>query len=70
MLEMALKRRDEQIRQDVLREMNNNMNNKIIETKKETKIETAKKMIEDNFSIESITRYTGLTEEEIRKLLQ
>ena len=51
MLEMALKRRDEQIRI-------------------ENKIETAKKMIEDNFSIESITRYTGLTEEEIRKLLQ
>ena len=69
MLEMALKRRDEQIRQDVLREMNNNMNNKIIETKKETKIETAKKMIEDNFSIESIIRYTGLSEDEIRKLL-
>jgi len=70
MLEMALKRRDEQIRQDVLREMNNNMNNKIIETKKETKIETAKKMIEEGLSLNLISKCTGLTEEEIRKLLQ
>ena len=39
------------------------------DVKLEGKIETAKKMIEDNFSIESIIRYTGLSEDEIRKLL-
>ncbi|OHD10051.1 MAG: hypothetical protein A2086_12150 [Spirochaetes bacterium GWD1_27_9] len=65
MLEMALKRRDEQIREDVLREMGN----KIIETKIETKIETASKMIEKGLSLNLIIECTGLSEDEIKKLL-
>ena len=62
MFEMALKRRDEQIRIDVLREMGN----KIIETK----IETARKMIEEGLSLNLISKCLDLSEDEIRKLLQ
>jgi predicted transposase/invertase (TIGR01784 family) len=36
---------------------------------REMKVETAKRMLDDNFSIESISRYTGLEENEIRSLM-
>jgi predicted transposase/invertase (TIGR01784 family) len=36
--------------------------------KKQDKIEIAKKMLEDNMDIQEIIKYTGLTEEEIKKL--
>ena len=32
-------------------------------------LKTAKRMLEDNVSIENIAKYTGLTEKEIRSLL-
>ena len=38
------------------------------ETEKKTKIETAKKMLEDNLDIELISKYTNLSIDEIKKL--
>ena len=35
---------------------------------KEKQIEIAKKMLEENMSIETIAKITGLTEEEIKKI--
>jgi predicted transposase/invertase (TIGR01784 family) len=32
-------------------------------------VKTAKRMLEDNISIENIAKYTGLTEKEIKSLL-
>jgi predicted transposase/invertase (TIGR01784 family) len=39
------------------------------EGKKEEKLETARRMLHDDFPIESIIKYTGLTEKEIRALM-
>jgi predicted transposase/invertase (TIGR01784 family) len=39
------------------------------EGKEEEKLETARRMLYDDFSIESIIKYTGLTEKEIRSLM-
>ena len=39
-----------------------------IKTEKKTKIETARKMLKDNLDIDSISKYTGLSKEEIKKL--
>jgi hypothetical protein len=36
---------------------------------KEEKLETARRMLHDDFPIESIIKYTGLTEKEIRALI-
>jgi predicted transposase/invertase (TIGR01784 family) len=36
---------------------------------KEEKLETARRMLHDDFPIESIIKYTGLTEKEIKALL-
>jgi predicted transposase/invertase (TIGR01784 family) len=36
---------------------------------KEGKRETARRMLNDDFSIESITKYTGLTEKEVKELM-
>ncbi len=41
----------------------------IREGNKEKALETAKKMLEDNFLIESIVKYTGLSESEIKRLM-
>ena len=38
------------------------------ETERKTKIETAKKMLEDKLDIKTISKYTGLSEDEIKKL--
>lgn len=40
------------------------------EGKKEQAKETARKMLEDDFSLESISKYTGLSEKEIKSLMQ
>ncbi|MCX6581197.1 MAG: hypothetical protein NT166_13555 [Candidatus Aminicenantes bacterium] len=37
---------------------------------KKTKLETAKKMVKDNFPIDAIAKYTGLAKDEIRPLMQ
>ena len=39
-----------------------------IETEEKTRIETARKMLKDNLDIDSISKYTGLSKEEIKKL--
>jgi predicted transposase/invertase (TIGR01784 family) len=39
------------------------------EGRKEEKLETARRMLHDNFPIEGIIKYTGLTEREIRALM-
>jgi len=39
------------------------------EGKKEEKLETAKRMLMDNFSIEKVIKYTGLTEKEVKELM-
>jgi hypothetical protein len=39
------------------------------EGKKEGKRETAKRMLLDNFSIEKVIKYTGLTEQEVKKMI-
>jgi predicted transposase/invertase (TIGR01784 family) len=36
---------------------------------KKAKLEIAKRMLEDGFSIESIVKYTGLTEDEVKALM-
>ena len=36
---------------------------------KEEKIETARRMLNDNVSIENVVKYTGLTEKEVRALM-
>jgi predicted transposase/invertase (TIGR01784 family) len=41
----------------------------IKEGKKEGKIETAKRMLLDNLSIEDVIKYTGLTESEVKALI-
>jgi predicted transposase/invertase (TIGR01784 family) len=38
------------------------------EGKREVRLETAKRMLSDNFSAETIAKYTGLKEKEIRSL--
>jgi predicted transposase/invertase (TIGR01784 family) len=40
-----------------------------IEGKIEEKLETAKRMLLDNISIESVIKYTGLTEKEVKALM-
>ena len=44
------------------------MNKRINEGIRETKLETAKKMLKDKLSIDMISKYTGLSEKEIRSL--
>ena len=39
------------------------------EGKKEEKLETAKRMLLDNISIEKVVKYTGLTEKEVKALI-
>ena len=39
-----------------------------IETEKKTKIETAKRMLEDKLDISVISKYTGLSKDEIKKM--
>jgi predicted transposase/invertase (TIGR01784 family) len=39
------------------------------EGKKEQALKTAKKMLEDDFSIENIMKYTGLSQKEIKALM-
>ena len=39
-----------------------------LEGKKENTLETAKKMLDDNLSIDMVSKYTGLSEDEIKKL--
>jgi predicted transposase/invertase (TIGR01784 family) len=39
------------------------------EGKKEEKFETAKRMLLDNISIEKVIKYTGLTEKEVKALI-
>jgi predicted transposase/invertase (TIGR01784 family) len=39
------------------------------EGKKEEKLETAKRMLLDNISIEKVIKYTGLTEKEVKTLI-
>ena len=53
--------------------MQNTIMNKRIEEGRnegirETKLETAKKMLKDKLSIDMISKYTGLSEKEIRSL--
>ena len=36
---------------------------------KKGKLETAKRMLLDNFSIEKVIKYTGLTEKEVKALM-
>ena len=38
------------------------------EAMKENTLETAKKMLDDNLSIDMVSKYTGLSEDEIKKL--
>jgi len=66
MLAASIERMKQEIRENTLREMGN----KIIETKIETKIETAKKMIEEGLPLNLISKCLDLSEDEIRKLLQ
>ena len=78
MLTASIERMKQEIRENTLREMGNKiridvqkeMGNKIIEIKIETKIETAKKMIEKGLSLNLISECLDLSEDEIRKLLQ
>jgi len=39
------------------------------EGKKEEKLETAKRMLLDNISIEQVVKYTGLTEKDVKALI-
>jgi predicted transposase/invertase (TIGR01784 family) len=39
------------------------------EGEKKAKLETTKRMLEDGLSIESIVKYTGLTEDEVKALM-
>ena len=62
MLTAAIERMKQEIREDVIKEMS--------EKFVETKIETAKRMIEKGLSLDLVIEYIGLNEEEIKKLLQ
>jgi len=61
MLTAAIERMKQEIREDV-----KEMSEKFVETK----IETAKRMIEKGLSLDLVIEYIGLNEEEIKKLLQ
>ena len=59
----------EQLREEGIKIGEKNMQTIAQQLKKEEKLETAKRMLLDNISIEKVIKYTGLTEKEVKALM-
>ncbi len=59
----------EKLREEGIKIGEKNMQTLGQQLKKEEKLETAKRMLLDNISIEKVIKYTGLTEKEVKALM-
>jgi predicted transposase/invertase (TIGR01784 family) len=59
----------QQLREEGIKIGEKNMQTIAQQLKKEEKLETAKRMLLDNISIEKVIKYTGLTEKEVKALM-